>query len=88
MITEVKKLYAGGLSWKRMEELGLEYKYLALFLQNKISKSEMLAKLQTEIWRYAKRQMTWFRRDKRIFWLNPIDTSKIHAHIQNFLNNS
>ncbi|MEK7128826.1 MAG: tRNA (adenosine(37)-N6)-dimethylallyltransferase MiaA, partial [Patescibacteria group bacterium] len=42
MIAEVKHLHAGGLIWKRMEELGLEYKYLALYLQKKITKKEML----------------------------------------------
>ena len=38
MIAEVKHLHAGGLIWKRMEELGLEYKYLALYLQKKLQK--------------------------------------------------
>lgn len=85
MITEVKQLHKNGLSWKRMEELGLEYRYLALYLQGKITKEEMTTKLQTEIWRYAKRQITWFKRDKRIFWFKLTDISKIHKHIQNFL---
>ncbi len=70
MIDEVKKLHEGGLSWKRMEQLGLEYRYIARFLQNKITKEEMLTELETAICQYAKRQMTWFKRDKRIKWLN------------------
>ncbi len=70
MIGEAENLHKKGLSWKRMEELGLEYRYLAYYLQNKITKEEMIAKLQTEIWHYAKRQMTWFKRDKRIKWFN------------------
>lgn len=88
MIAEAKRLHARGLSWKRMEELGLEYRYLALYLQKKISKSEMVEKLKTEIWHYAKRQMTWFKHDKRIFWFKPTDISKIHTHIKNFLKTS
>ncbi len=71
MITEAKRLHSQGLSWKRMNELGLEYKYLALHLQGKLTKEEMIEKLSTEIWRYAKRQITWFKRDKRIKWFNP-----------------
>lgn len=71
MIDEVKKLHKEGLSWKRMEQLGLEYRYLSRFLQNKITKEEMLTELETAICQYAKRQMTWFKRDKRIKWLNP-----------------
>jgi len=69
MIEEVRRLHIKGLSWKRMEELGLEYRYLALYLQKKMTKEEMIEKLTIEIWRYAKRQLTWFRRDDRIMWI-------------------
>ena len=69
MVSEVKKVHKGGLSWKRLYDLGLEYRYISLYLQNKFSKKEMLEKLETEIWHYAKRQMTWFKRDKSIHWL-------------------
>ena len=77
MVAEVKRLHNQGVTWKRLEEFGLEYKYLALFLQNKISKSEMIEKLQKEIEHYAKRQMTWFKKDKRIHWITTVkDASK------------
>jgi len=69
MVAEVKKLHASGVSWKRLEEFGLEYRYIAYFLQNKMGKEEMIEKLQKEIEHYAKRQMTWFKRDKRIHWI-------------------
>ena len=69
MTSETRRLHERGLSWKRMEELGLEYRYLARFLQGTITKSEMLAQLEKEIWHYAKRQMTWFKRDKAIRWI-------------------
>jgi tRNA dimethylallyltransferase len=74
MINEVKKLHnppAGkGLSWKRLEELGLEYKFVAQYLQNKISYQEMINKIQIESEHFAKRQATWFKRDKRIIWVS------------------
>ncbi len=70
MIEEVEKLHKKGLSWKRMEELGLEYRYLALYLQKKISKEQMISELETKIWQYAKKQMTWFKRDGRIQWVH------------------
>lgn len=69
LIAETKKLKNLGLSWKRICEFGFEYKYPALFLQGKISKDEMLTKMLTENRQYAKRQMTWFKRDKRIKWI-------------------
>ena len=68
MIREGKKLHKQGLTYTRMHRLGLEYRYIAMYLQNRITKDEMLEKLYTEIRRYSKRQMTWFRRNKRIRW--------------------
>jgi len=62
MIEEVEGLNKKGLSWQRMDELGLEYRYIAKYLQNLISKEEMVKKLQFEIWHYAKRQILWFKR--------------------------
>lgn len=76
MIAEAKRLHASGLSWKRMDELGLEYRYLGEYLQGALNaerKQAMLEKLAIEIGRYAKRQLTWFRRDNRIHWFKPGD---------------
>ncbi len=77
MIEESRNLHKNGLSWKRMEELGLEYRSLAKFLKKEISRDEMIAKLNTEIWHYARRQMTWFRRDKEIKWFNPNEVNSL-----------
>ncbi len=69
MIREARKLLKQKkLTYKRMHELGLEYRYLALYLQGKLDKLEMFNKLNTEIRRYSKRQMTWFRYNKKIKW--------------------
>ena len=69
MVAEVKKLRNQGVSWKRLEEFGLEYRAIAQFLQKKITKQQMIDKIQKESEQYAKRQMTWFKRDKRICWI-------------------
>jgi tRNA dimethylallyltransferase len=69
MVNEVKKLRQTGLSWKRLTSFGLEYKYLAFYLQKKINYQEMVNLLQKEIEHYARRQMTWFGKDKRINWI-------------------
>jgi len=68
MLAEVKKLKKSGLSWKRLEEFGLEYRYIAQYLQNKLTHEEMLEKIQKQSEKFVKRQMTWFKRDKRIHW--------------------
>lgn len=62
MVAEVKRLHEQGMSWKRLESLGLEYRYLALYLQGKLSKADMLAQLEMAIWHYVKRQRTWFKK--------------------------
>lgn len=62
MIQEVKELHAQGLSWKRMEDLGLEYRYVSRFLRGALTRQEMEAQLLSEIKHYAKRQETWFKR--------------------------
>lgn len=85
MISEVKKLHANGLSWKRLESFGLEYRYVAMFLQEKISKAEMVERLQFEIVHYAKRQMTWFERNKSIEWIETKELKKIKEKVKEFL---
>ncbi|HRY31305.1 MAG TPA: tRNA (adenosine(37)-N6)-dimethylallyltransferase MiaA [Candidatus Paceibacterota bacterium] len=71
LIPEVQNLHKKSVSWKRLYDFGLEYRYVSLFLQNKLSKKEMFEKLTKKICQYAKRQMTWFKRDKRIVWIKP-----------------
>ena len=85
MLREAKKLHEKGLSWKRMEELGLEYRYMARHLQGKITKQEMLAKLEAEIIKYSKRQLTWFRHHKDVHWLNPKENKKLKVLAVQFL---
>lgn len=69
MMVEVKKLRKSGLSWKRLEGFGLEYRWISRYLQNKISYQEMIERLQKDIEHFAKRQMTWWKTDKRIRWI-------------------
>lgn len=74
LVAETKKLRAPpagrGLSWKRIAEFGFEYRLPALFLQKKISRKELGEQLIKENMRYAKRQMTWWKRDKNIRWIS------------------
>lgn len=69
IITEVKNLHKNGLSFKRLEELGLEYRFVAQYLKQKITYQEMMQKIQIESEHFAKRQMTWFKRDQKIHWV-------------------
>lgn len=69
MIKEVKRLKNQSLSWQRLESFGLEYRWIAKYLQDKIDYQTMIKKLQKDIEHFAKRQMTWFKKDKRIKWV-------------------
>jgi len=62
MIAEVKRLHTKGVSWKRLESLGLEYRDLSLFLQKKLSRPEAISQLKFHIHAFARRQLTWFQR--------------------------
>ncbi len=76
MFKETEELKKSGVSWKRMESFGLEYRYMALYLQKKITYDEFISKLNKEIEHYAKRQMTWFKRNKRIKWIKNYKEAK------------
>jgi tRNA dimethylallyltransferase len=86
MVKEVRDLHTKNkISWKRLESLGLEYRYIAMFLQDKITKTEMLELIKNESWHYAKRQMTWFQRDKSIKWIEPNNIKKVIGEVKGFL---
>jgi tRNA dimethylallyltransferase len=69
MIEEVKKLRESGVSWKKLESFGLEYEWIAKYLQRKIEKEEMIKKLQKDIEKFAKKQIKVFKKDKRVIWI-------------------
>ncbi len=85
MLREVEHLHKEGLSWKRMEDLGLEYRHVARYLQKKITRTEMLDQLEKEIFQYAKRQYTWFRKNKHVQWITIGDTKIPKELVSNFL---
>lgn len=74
MIEEVQKLLAGGVHPDDLIYYGLEYKYVTLYLLSKMDYEEMTQKLEVEIHRFAKRQMTWFRgMERRGITINWVD---------------
>jgi tRNA dimethylallyltransferase len=85
IIEEVKKLHKNGLSWRRMYELGLEYRYVSMYVQGELSKKEMTERLYSEIKKYAKRQMTWFKKNKSIHWITPPLSSSDFSLIRELL---
>jgi len=79
---EVKRLHRSGVSWERLAAFGLEYKFVSQFLRGHLSYEEMTEKLNRAIYKFAKRQKTWFRRwekqGAKIKWLaDPAGAEKI-----------
>jgi tRNA dimethylallyltransferase len=82
MMREVTLLHKkSGLSWQRLDSFGLEYRYIARHLRGLITKEQMAETIRHESYRYAKRQMTWFRKDKTIRWIkNPRQAPGLVKH--------
>jgi tRNA dimethylallyltransferase len=71
MIDEVRNLLGEGVSFERLEALGLEYRFAARFLRGEYASEEQLFdELSRAIYRFAMRQLAWFRRDESILWLD------------------
>lgn len=71
MIDEVAALRRAGVSDLRLEKLGLEYRYLSRYLRGELgSLDELRRQLGIAIRQFAKEQLTWFKRDRRIVWLD------------------
>lgn len=71
MVDEVRGLMAQGVSTEFLYKLGLEYRFITQYLTGEIPRYEdMVEQLGNAIKKFAKRQMTWFRRDKDILWLD------------------
>jgi tRNA dimethylallyltransferase len=90
MITEAERLHAVAptgisLSYERMEELGLEYRYMAYYLQMKITLDDLTRILMNKIWQYSKRQMTWWKKDARIKWFRSDEFENIESEIKSFV---
>ncbi len=73
--------YERGLT--SMQALG--YKEIASYLQGEISKEEAVRILKRDTRHYAKRQLTWFRRDKRVFWINMDTFYNKHTLLENII---
>lgn len=89
LVEEVRRLQEGGMSWERLEGLGLEYRWVARFLQGQLSSREMRASLLARIRRLCRAQDIWYRKMERagkiIHWLPGGDERRAEALVRLFL---
>lgn len=85
LLNEVIGLVEKGYSFdlKPMQSIG--YKHMAMFINKDVDWEEAVRLLKRDTRRYAKRQFTWFRRDKEIHWLEPSRLDQASALIKEFL---
>ncbi len=65
-----------GLSWEQIESFGLHYRSFAKHLQGDLTFEAARSESATELVRYTKRQMTWFKRDETIRWIGSEDEAE------------
>ncbi len=86
-IEEVKKLLEKGLSPESKSMQSIGYRHIIDFLTNKLSFEEAIYIMKRDTRRYAKRQITWFKADKDINWVNPNNILSLKNEIYKFLYN-
>jgi len=86
MVQEVQRLLDEGVSHERLEALGLEYRYISRLFRGEFkSEDGMVKKLKYAIHDFTRRQMSWFRRDKRIVWVQGRDVEQAAGVVREFL---
>ncbi len=86
MIEEVQNLLAAEVDAKRLEDFGLEYRYLTKYLLQEISYEEMVEELFAKSRQFAKRQRTWLKRDSSIIWKQfPVTVEQVETEVTEFL---
>ena len=82
---EIRKLFSAGVTWEMQSMTSLGYRQFREHFEGKISKEEVIKKWQSEEIKYAKRQLTWFNKEKRIKWFevnNEKDTKSVEKEVK------
>ena len=70
MVQEVRDLLARGITHERLDAFGLEYRFISRWLRGEFAnEEEMVQRLKYAIHDFTRRQLSWFRRDTRIVWI-------------------
>lgn len=85
LVEEVKKLKEMGYSKELVSMQGLGYKEILAFLDGECTLSEAVYILKRDTRHFAKRQLTWFRREKDVIWVNKQDFHENETEILTFM---
>lgn len=86
MVEEVRTLLAKGVSHERLEAFGLEYRYISRLLRGEFAnEAAMVERLKFAIHDFTRRQLTWFRKDQRIVWIDGQQLATAVEIVRHFL---
>jgi tRNA dimethylallyltransferase len=84
---EVERLLEEGVTRARFQEMGFEYTLMLQLIDKELTETEFTDRFEEKNWQYAKRQLSWLRKDDAIIWVDPSDTNSILESVDNFLEN-
>lgn len=87
LIEEVIKLREMGYNAEMQSMKGIGYKEILYYMDNKIDLDTAIEMIKQGSRNYAKRQLTWFRKDKRVIWIDKDKYENDHIIIEQIINN-
>ncbi len=85
LVAEVESLHSRGYGPELKSMRSIGYAEISQYLLGRINKEEAVNRMKLETGRYAKRQMTWFRRNKKIHWFSPEEKKPLRKMIDDWL---
>ncbi len=82
-IDEIRRIKQSGISWDAPAMTSIGYRELGRYVRGEIPLEEAIQKTKDATWQYAKRQLTWFKRDRRIHWVE--DTAEAERLVDGWL---
>ncbi len=82
---EVRSLLALGLTIENVSMQGLGYKEMIEYIEGDCTLEEAIYRIKRDTRHFAKRQLTWFKREKDVIWLNPYKESDVIDKMINIL---
>ncbi len=80
LVEEVENLLTGGVAHERLEAMGLEYRFVSRWLRGEFTnEAEMVQRLKYATHDFVRRQLSWFRKDQRILWIDGGDKMEQEA---------
>lgn len=85
LVDEVRKLYNEGYDLNLVSMQGLGYKEIIQYFEDEISLEEAIYRIKRDTRHFAKRQITWFKREREVVWINKQEYNEDDLLILNYM---